>query len=103
MLRLGPKYIPDNPQLANLRMGQEIEKVERKIRNVFSEHGWVLPQTRLQKFKGNLVNILTECQEKSPPSCQLKLRQISQLRRRLETTLTVIRKTDKSKVFHLGT
>jgi hypothetical protein len=101
LLRLGPKYIPDNPQLANVRMGQELEKVERKIRHVFTQHGWALPQTRLQKFKDNLVNILTECQEKYPPGSQL--RRISQLRKRLETSSTVIRKTDKSKVFHLGT
>ena len=81
-------------------MTNEIELVVKKINTIFVEHGWVLPQQRLQIFIDSLEKILIECHDKHPTSNQMK--EITNLRKKLEATHTVIRKTDKSKVFHLG-
>lgn len=100
LLKLGPQYIPNNPHLAHKRMTNEIELVVKKINKTFIEHGWVLPQQRVQIFIDSLEKILTDCHDKHPPSTQLK--DINNLRMKFEMSQTVIRKTDKSKVFHLG-
>jgi hypothetical protein len=100
LLKLGPQYIPNNPHLAHIRMTNEIELVVKKINKIFVEHGWVLPQQRLQIFIVSLEKILIECQDRHPTSIQLK--EINMLLKKFEATHTVIRKTDKSKVFHLG-
>ena len=81
-------------------MESEIELVVKKINKVSGEHGWVVPKQRLQTFKDSLQKILTDCHESHPPSVQL--RDIKTLREKSDTTQTVIRKTDKSNVFHLG-
>ncbi|CAF3746048.1 unnamed protein product [Rotaria sp. Silwood1] len=100
LLKLGPPYIPNNPHLAHKRMDNEIEVVVKKLNKIFVEHGWVPPKERLQIFIDSLEKILTDCHERYPPSVQLK--EINNLRNKFEATQTVIRKTDKSKVFHLG-
>ena len=101
LLKLGPKYIPHNPHLAHIRIKNEIEVVVKKINKIFVEHGWVLPRTtirNLYRFTRKdsylilMVNTLTSIQ----------LKEINNLRNKIEATQTVIRKTDKSKVFHLG-
>jgi len=100
LLKLGPKYIPNNPHLAHIRMVDEIELVVKKINKIFIEHGWVLPKQRLQIFIDSLEKILTDCHDRHPPS--ILLNEINILKKKFEATQTVIRKTDKSKVFHLG-
>jgi hypothetical protein len=80
-------------------MNNEIEVVVKKINKIFVEHGWVLPRQRLQIFTDSLEKILTECHDRHPPSVKLKER--NNLRKKLEATRTIIRKTDKSIVFHL--
>ena len=72
LLKLGPKYIPNNPRLAHLRMTKEIELVVKKINKNFVEHGWVLPKQRLQIFIDSLEKILIECHDRHPTSTQLK-------------------------------
>ena len=81
-------------------MENEIEVVVKKVNKVFVEHGWVAPKQRFQIFTDSLEKILTDCPESHPPSVQLK--EINNLRNKVKATRTVIRKTDKSKVFHLG-
>ena len=101
LLKLGPRYIPNNPHLAQRRMENEIEVVVRKITKYCTERGWVLPRHQLELFTTSLEGTLIECREKYPPSIELS--DVGRLRHRFEATGTVIRKTDKSKVFHLGT
>jgi uncharacterized protein YjhX (UPF0386 family) len=72
LLKLGPQYIPNNPHLAHIRMTNEIELVVKKINKIFVEHGWVLPQQRLQIFRVSLEKILIECQDRHPTSIKLK-------------------------------
>ena len=81
-------------------MTNEIELVVKKINKIFIAPGWALPQQRVQIFIDSLEKILTDCHDKQPPSTQLK--DINNLRMKFEMSQTVIRKTDKSKVFHLG-
>lgn len=100
MLKLGPRYIPNNPLLARKRLTYEIDVVVRKIQKIFCEHGWILPKERLMNFTGSLEMILSQCHSEYPSSKQLNT--INNLKRKLHDTNTVIRKTDKSKVFHLG-
>ena len=54
--------------------------------------------TDLHRFTSR--RFCTDCHDKHPPSIQLK--EIKNLKNKLQMTQTVIRKTDKSKVFHLG-
>lgn len=82
-------------------MTNEIEVVVRKITKYCTERGWVLPRHQLELFTTSLEETLIECREKYPPSIELS--DVGRLRHRFEATGTVIRKTDKSKVFHLGT
>jgi hypothetical protein len=96
LLKLGPKYIPNNPRLAHIRIGNEIDVVVKKVNRVFVEHGWVLPKQRLQIFIDSLKKILIDCHDRHPPSVQLK--EIGRLRNKFEVTQTIIRKTDKFKV-----
>ena len=81
-------------------MENEVELVVKKINKLFVEHGWVIPRQQLKLFIDSLEKILTDCHDKHPPSDYFKV--INKLRNKLEATQTVIRKTDKSKVFHLG-
>lgn len=81
-------------------MENEVEVVVKKINKLFIEHGWVIPKQKLQIFIDSLEKILTDCHDKHPPSDYFEV--IKKLRNKLETTQTVIRKTDKSKVFCLG-
>jgi len=64
LLKLGPKYIPNNPSLAHKRMRNEIDLVKNKINKMFVEHGWVLPEQRLKLFTDSLEKILTDCHER---------------------------------------
>lgn len=80
-------------------MNSEIGVVEKKLKKISVEHGWILPRERLEIFASSLEKILTEYHENDSYSGQLK--EIHNLRKKLSTTQTVIRKTDKSKVFHL--
>jgi hypothetical protein len=108
LLKLGPKYIPNNPHLAQKRMKSEIELVIKKINKFFVEHGWALPEQRIQIFTDSLEKILTDVHDRQPhpsslsSSKNVQLKEIKSLKNKFETTHTVIRKTDKSKVFHLG-
>lgn len=93
--------VSNNPCLAHLRLINETDLVVKKINTIFVKHGWVLPQQLLlQIFVDLLEKILTECHNRHPTSTQLK--EITNLKKKLKATHTVIRKTDKSKVFHLG-
>ena len=73
LLKLGQKYIPNNPHLAHKRMQNEIEVVVKKINKIFVEHGWVLPQQRIELFTGSLEKTLIDCHERHPPDIQLKV------------------------------
>ncbi|CAF1544374.1 unnamed protein product [Adineta ricciae] len=82
-------------------MKKEIDVVMGKIKKIFCEHGWILPGQRFEFFQDSLTKTLSDCHDKYPPSDHLKT--IKNLERKFETTKTIIRKTDKSKVFHIGT
>ncbi|CAF1652455.1 unnamed protein product, partial [Adineta ricciae] len=100
LLKLGPRFIPNNPLLAKKRVTHEVEVVVKKIQKIFCEHGWILPKERLRDFTGSLEMILKQCHSQYPPAKQLTT--VENLKRKFNATETVIRKTDKSKVFHLG-
>ena len=68
LLKLGPRYTPNNPHLAHIRMINEIELVVKKITRVFAEHGWVLPKQRIEIFRDSLEKILTDCHDRYPLS-----------------------------------
>ena len=72
----------------------------RKVDKVFVERGWIVPKQRLQIFTDSFEKILTDCHDRHPPPGQLN--EIKTLKTKSEATRTVIRKTDKFKVFHLG-
>ena len=74
--------------------------VEQKLKKISAEHGWILPRERVEVFTGSLEKILTEYHD-GQPSSSGQLKEVHQLRRKLSTTQIVLRKTDKSKVFHL--
>ena len=59
-----------------------------------------MPALKLQGFQDSLEKLLIECQTKYPPSIYLD--KIKKLKQKFKITNTVITKTDKSKVFHLG-
>ena len=54
---LGPRYIPNDPHLAQSRMTNEIELVAKKVNKVFVERGWALPKHRLEIFTNSLEEI----------------------------------------------
>ena len=68
LLKLGPKYIPNNLHIAHKRMENEIQVGGKKIGKVFVERGWVVPKQRLQIFTDSLVKVLTDCHDSHPPS-----------------------------------
>ena len=68
LLKLDPKYIPNNPDLAHKRMSNEIDVVVRKINKIFVEHGWILPKQRLEVFIDSLERILIDCHNRYPTS-----------------------------------
>ena len=58
-----------------------------------------MPKERVELFTSSLGKILTEYHDRYPPQNQLK--EIGNLKKTLNRTQIVLRKTDKSKVFHL--
>ena len=100
VLKKGPRYIINNPEKANERKANELKATRDKIRRSNAEHGWHLPLDRLDKFIESLDIELTKIHNDSIPDKDLKTCLV--LEKKLKKSNIILRKTDKSKVFHLG-
>ena len=90
----------NDPERVMKRKADELKRVYEKIRNRNAEQGWILPLDRLDAFIKALDIELTQIHNSSTPSKDLRVCYF--LEKKLEKSNTILRKTDKSKVFHLG-
>lgn len=100
ILKKGPRFIMNDPERVKERKANELQLVREKIRGNNAEHGWRLPLDRLDTFIKSLDVELTRIHNDSIPSRDLKTCRF--LEKKLEKSNIILRKTDKSKVFHLG-
>lgn len=100
ILRKGPRFIMNDPERAKERKSNELQFAYEKIRKCNAEHGWHLPLERLDTFIQSLDAELTRVHNKSIPSKDLDTCRF--LEKKLKKFNVILRKTDKSKVFHLG-
>lgn len=100
ILKKGPRFIMNDPKTAKERKTSELQYAYDKIRKSNTEHGWFLPLDRLETFIKSLDVELTRIHEDSIPSKDLNTCRF--LEKKIEKSNIVLRKTDKSKVFHLG-
>ena len=100
ILKKGPRFIMNDPQRVMVRKTDELERTYEKIRSRNAEQGWILPLDRLDAFIKTIDIELTQIHNNSVPSGDL--RGCYFLEKKLERSNTILRKTDKSKVFHLG-
>lgn len=90
----------NDPERAKKRRANELQIAYRKIRDSNAEHGWLLPPERLDTFIRSLDDELTRIHDNSMPSKNIRTCRL--LEEKLEKSNIILRKTDKSKVFHLG-
>ncbi|CAF2979464.1 unnamed protein product [Rotaria socialis] len=112
LLNLGPRFIYNDPQTAARRRTTELATLKRKIKNRFFDKkvspGRPVEQfiVELDEMLQNLHNIPTTTINNNRPSInKIKKnygRLIKRLKFKFKSTNTILRKTDKSKVFHLG-
>ncbi|CAF1549133.1 unnamed protein product [Adineta ricciae] len=100
ILKKGPRFILNDPKRAAVRKIQELQQTYEKIRSHSSDRGWILPAAQLNTFIEALTIELDKIHEISKPSKDLKI--CRSLEKKLKDSNTILRKTDKSKVFHLG-
>jgi hypothetical protein len=92
--------VPNDPRTVVKRRNIELKAVRDKVWARITERGWALPKTILDSFMKQLESALTLIHSRSTPSWYCS--QLENFRKKLNDTETVLRKTDKSKVFHLG-
>ncbi len=90
----------NDPKRVKERKSNELKHVYEKIRTNNAEHGWYLPLDKLDTFIRSLDTELTQIHNDSNPSDNLKI--CRSLEKKLEKSNIILRKTDKSKVFHMG-
>ncbi|CAF2052864.1 unnamed protein product [Rotaria magnacalcarata] len=112
LLNLGPRFIYNDPQTAARRRTTELATLKRKIKNRFFDKK-VSPCRPVEQFiveldemLQDLHNIPTTTINNNRPSINKKKKNYGRLIKRLKfkfkSTNTILRKTDKSTVFHLG-
>ncbi|CAF4074483.1 unnamed protein product [Adineta steineri] len=108
ILRLGPRFIFNDPKIASRRRTKELSKLRRKLESRF--HGKkVNPSRPVQEFMNELDLILQNhhyihTNFRLPiPKKRNYLRIVKRLKHKFRLSNVILRKTDKSKVFHLGT
>ena len=124
ILKLGPKFIFDNPNTAARRRTIELATLKRKLQNRCFERK-IAPGRPVDEFIAELDSLLQKLHKAPVPLRQLLLnnsksshnlssqnssiknkknhhRLLKRLRHRLKSKNIVLQKTDKSKVFHLG-
>ncbi|CAF2033850.1 unnamed protein product [Rotaria magnacalcarata] len=115
LLTLGPRFIFDDPQMASQRRKTELTTLRRKIEARFYEHK-VSPSRPLEQFIAALDILLQDLH--NLPSINQHLFQINnlliirkkknygrlvkRLKFKFKMINTILQKSDKSKVFHLG-
>jgi hypothetical protein len=100
ILKKGPRFILNDPSTAAKRRTDELQFVYQKLQNRNTEQGWILPKAILESFINKLEDGLIQIHNKSIPSKDLDI--CRNLIERIHKSNTILRKTDKSKVFHLG-
>ncbi|CAF1626475.1 unnamed protein product, partial [Adineta ricciae] len=110
LLQLGPQFIYDNPQTAARRRTVELTTLRRKLENRFFERK-VHPGRSVDDFINKLDGLLQDLHNGANhiqhyqtvnKNTKNYRRTLKRLKFKIKLTNTVIRKTDKSKVFHLG-
>lgn len=107
LLKLGPRFIFNDPITASRRRITELATLRRKIEHRFFEKK-VSPGRPVQQFIDELDLALQKLHNTTnrPNYLNLKKKNYGRLVKRLKfkfkLTGTILRKTDKSKVFHLG-
>ena len=112
LLQLGPRFIFDDPKTASRRRTTELATLKRKIEARFFEKK-VSPGRPVEQFISELDVLLQKLhQGQSNQSQSIEIlinkkkknynRMIKRLRHKTRLACTILRKSDKSKVFHLG-
>jgi hypothetical protein len=113
LLRLGPRFIYDDPQTAARRRTLELAMLKRKIQARFFEKR-ASPGRPVDQFIDELDLLLQRLHNvpcSSSPLLPTMTRKgkgknyhrlVKRLKYKMKMAKTVLRKTDKSKVFHLG-
>lgn len=104
LLKLGPRFIFNDPISASRRRITELATLRRKIEYRFFQMK-VSPGRPVQLFINELDLLLQKLHNTSSHSKTEKKnyhRLVKRLKFKFKFTNTVLRKTDKSKVFHLG-
>ncbi|CAF3764840.1 unnamed protein product [Adineta steineri] len=108
ILKLGPRFIFDDPKIASQRRTKELSKLRRKLESRFHSKK-VNPGRPVQEFMNELDLILQNYHDihtnpRLPISKNRNYRRIvKRLKHKFRLSNVILRKTDKSKVFHLGT
>ncbi|CAF4153085.1 unnamed protein product, partial [Adineta steineri] len=108
ILKLGPRFIFNDPRIASQRRTKELSKLRRKLESRFHSKK-VNPGRPVQEFMNELDLILQNYHDihtnpRLPISNNRNYRRIvKRLKHKFRLTNVILRKTDKSKVFHLGT
>lgn len=101
ILKKGPRFIINDPKRVIERKANELKATYDKIRAKNAERGWSLPLDRLDGFIHSIDTDISQIHNSSRPSRDLTTCRI--LQKKLTESKVILRKTDKSKVFHLGT
>ncbi|CAF1488392.1 unnamed protein product [Adineta steineri] len=108
ILKLGPRFIFNDPKIASQRRTKELSTLRRKLESRFHEKK-VNPGRPAQEFINELDLILQNYHDiHTNPRLSISKRKnyhriVKRLKYKLRLANVIIRKTDKSKVFHLGT
>ncbi|CAF1366802.1 unnamed protein product [Adineta steineri] len=108
LIPLGPRFIFDDPKIASRRRTKELSKLRRKLEKRF--HGKkVNPGRPVQEFLNELDLILQNYHDiHTNPRLSISKKRnyhriVKRLKHKFRLLNVILRKTDKSKVFHLGT
>ncbi|CAF4397982.1 unnamed protein product, partial [Adineta steineri] len=108
ILKLGPRFIFDDPKIASQRRTKELSKLRRKLESRFHSKK-VNPGRPVQDFMNELDLILQNYHDiHTNPRLPISknrnyLRIVKRLKHKFRLSNVILRKTDKSKVFHVGT
>ena len=108
LLKLGPRFIFDDPSTASRRRTTELATLKRKIETRFFEKK-VSPGRPVNEFISELDVLLQKLHNQSGSNQSFTIkstknfkRLVKRLKYKIRSASTILRKSDKSKVFHLG-
>lgn len=107
LLKMGPKFIINDPGAASRRLDDELEHLRMKIENLYTRR-WVRPDKDvIDGFLTQTRDLVLRCREAGKGTRKTKssirhARTATSLKKKLETTQVYLQKTDKSKVFHMA-